>query len=154
MLMRFDPIRELDRLSQQLWRGLAPEASGATLAPMDAYRTGDTFVVELDLPGVDPGSIDVSVDGNVLNLTAYRHRHFDNDDDVVAAERLTGEFRRQLFLGDMLDTEHIAASYDAGVLRLELPVAERAKPRRIEVTAGAGELTVNFDAAENRRRCT
>ncbi|MET9518355.1 Hsp20/alpha crystallin family protein [Streptomyces sp. NPDC002994] len=132
MLMRTDPFRELDRLTQQL---LGTAAHPAAM-PMDAFREGDTFTVELDLPGIDPESIDLDVERNVLTVKAERGPSAPENTEVIVAERPTGSFSRQLFLGETLDTEHIDASYDAGVLRLTIPVAEQAKPRKISVSAG------------------
>lgn len=135
MLMRFDPFREIDRVFDQMWSG-----DRAASIPMDAFRHADSFVVHLDLPGVDPGSIDVSVEQNVLSITAQRHWQPVEGDQVVANERRQGTFSRQLFLGENLDTDQIHASYENGVLTLMLPVAERAKPRKVNVdTLAAGE---------------
>ncbi|NYE72921.1 Hsp20/alpha crystallin family protein [Microlunatus parietis] len=100
--------------------------------PMDAWREGDHFVVEFDLPGVDPGSIDLDVERNVLTVRAER-RLADQDVEIVASERPRGLFSRQLILGDNLDLEHITAAYNGGVLRLQVPVAEKAKPRKISI---------------------
>jgi HSP20 family protein len=102
--------------------------------PMDAWRDGDTFVVELDLPGVDPESIDLDVERNVLTVRAERPGR-DGDSELIAAERPRGVFSRQLILGDTLDTERVAASYDAGVVTLRIPVAEQAKPRKITISS-------------------
>jgi HSP20 family protein len=132
MLMRTDPFRELDRLTQQV----LGTAARPTAMPMDAFRTGDTFVVELDLPGVEPESIDLDVERNLLTVKAERRPSADENAEVVIAERLTGSFSRQLFLGETLDTERIDASYEAGVLRLRIPVAEQAKPRKIAISGG------------------
>ncbi len=132
MLMRFDPFRELDQVAQQVLR---PTVRAG--APMDAYRHGDAFVVQFDLPGVDPSSIDLTVEKNVLSVTATRQRSFGEGDEVLVAERPQGEFRRQLFLGEQLDTENIAADYDNGVLTLRLSVAEQAKPRKVEISKGS-----------------
>ncbi|GAB3216602.1 molecular chaperone Hsp18 [Kineococcus gypseus] len=126
--MRTDPFRELDRLTQQV---LGTSARPAVMA-MDAWRSGDEFVVEFDLPGVDPSSVDLDVERNVLTVKAQRPVH-EGTEEMIAAERPRGVFSRQLILGDNLDTEHIAASYRSGVLTLRVPVAERAKPRRIAV---------------------
>jgi HSP20 family protein len=130
MLMRTDPFRELDRLSQQVFGTQARPA----VMPMDAWRDGDTFVVELDLPGVNPDSIDLDVERNVLTVKAERPGR-DDDTELIAAERPRGVFSRQLILGDTLDTERVAASYDAGVLTLRIPVAEQAKPRKIRISS-------------------
>ena len=130
--MRFDPFRDLDRA----WEQLAAQQAGrqARSFPMDAYRRGDDFVVHFDLPGVDPASIDVSVDRNILTVTAERRYGEHTEDEVLVSERPQGTFTRQLMLGDQLDTERIQAGYDRGVLTLTIPVAERAKPRKVEIT--------------------
>jgi HSP20 family protein len=134
MLMRTDPFRELDRLAQQVFSTAARPAA----MPMDAYRAGDDLVVHFDLPGIDPESIELDVERNVLNVRAERTSPAPEDAEVLVAERPAGTFTRQLFLGDTLDTDHIDASYDAGVLTLRIPVAEAAKPRRIQITGGSG----------------
>jgi HSP20 family protein len=134
-LMRFDPFRELDRMAQLLTQ---PSGGLRQLTmPMDAYREGDQFVVRFDLPGVDPDSIDLTVERNVLTVRAERKWSPAEGQDVVVAERPQGTFTRQLFLGESLDTDRVGASYDRGVLTLRIPVAEQAKPRKVEVTAGA-----------------
>ena len=127
MLMRTDPFRELDRLTQQVFGSTGTPARPAVM-PMDAWRDGDTFHVEFDLPGVDPGSIDLDVERNVVTVRAERPTRA-SDAELIAAERPRGVFSRQLVLGDNLDTEHIAASYDSGVLTLQIPVAEQDKQR-------------------------
>jgi HSP20 family protein len=131
MLMRTDPFREFDRLAQQVLG--AGTTSRPAVMPMDAWREGDVFVIEFDLPGIAPDSLDIDVERNVLTVKAERPRR-NGDWETLAAERPTGLFSRQLVLGDNLDLEHIDAGYDAGVLRLRVPVAERAKPRKIEVS--------------------
>lgn len=132
MLMRTDPFRELDRLAQQVTGTINRPAA----MPIDAYRFGDTFVVHFDLLGVDRESIELTVERNVLNLHATRQRHSDENTELLIAERPHGTFSRQLFLGDSLDADHIDATYDDGVLTVRIPVAERAKPRKIQI---AGE---------------
>ncbi len=131
MLMRTDPFRELDRLTQQVFGTVARPA----VMPMDAWRDKDEFVVEFDLPGVSADSIDLDVEQNVLTVKAERPAR-DGDTEMLAAERPRGVFSRQLFLGESLDTDKMSASYQAGVLQLRIPVAERAKPRKIEVSSG------------------
>ena len=135
MLMRTDPFRELDRLTQQLF-GQNGTWSRPAVMPMDAYREGERFVVHFDLPGVDPSSIDVNVEHNVLTVKAERVSTYGEDVELQAAERPRGVFSRQLFLGETLDTARVEASYDAGVLTLRIPIAEKAKPRKIEITNG------------------
>jgi HSP20 family protein len=131
MLMRTDPFRELDRLAQIL--GNPGTVARPATMPLDAWRDGDVFVVELDLPGVDPSSIDVDVERNVLTVSAERPALGDQQ-ELLAAERPRGVFSRQLILGDTLDTDRVEANYEAGVLALRIPVAERAKPRKIDVS--------------------
>jgi len=133
MLMRTDPFRELDRLTQQVF-GTNGTLARPAVMPMDAWRDGDTFHVEFDLPGINPDSIDLDVERNVVTVKAERPAR-DGDAELIAAERPRGVFSRQLILGDNLDTEHIAASYDTGVLTLLIPVAEQAKPRKIAITS-------------------
>ena len=132
MLMRTDPFRELDRLTQQAL-GTSGTLARPSVMPMDAWRDGDTFHVEFDLPGVNPDSIDLDVERNVVTVKAERPPRA-SDADLIAAERPRGVFSRQLILGDNLDTEHIIAGYDGGVLTLRIPVAEKAKPRKISIT--------------------
>ena len=133
MLMRTDPFRDLDRFAQQML-GTDGTLARPSVMPMDAWRDGDTFHVEFDLPGVDPASIDLDVERNVVTVRAERPSRA-SDAELIAAERPRGVFSRQLVLGDNLDTEHIEASYDTGVLTLAIPVAEKAKPRKIEIKA-------------------
>lgn len=142
MLMRFDPFREIDRVFEQA-RGAIWQSS----MPMDAYRHGDRFVISLDLPGVNPGSIDVSVEQNVLTVSAERHWEPVEGDEVIASERRQGKFRRQLFLGDSVDTNAVHASYDNGVLSLTIPVAEHAKPHRIEVGSASTKEAITATAS-------
>ncbi|MDQ3152162.1 MAG: Hsp20/alpha crystallin family protein [Actinomycetota bacterium] len=137
MLMRTDPFRELDRLTQQLL-GQNGTWSRPAVMPMDAYRSGEEYVVHFDLPGVDSESIDLDVERNVLTVKAERKVTFADTDDVQVAERPRGVFSRQLFLAESLDTDHIDANYEGGVLTLRIPVAERAKPRKIEISGGGG----------------
>ncbi|MDP9420022.1 MAG: Hsp20/alpha crystallin family protein [Actinomycetota bacterium] len=135
MLMRFDPFRELDRLSQQAF---GTQGRPAVMA-MDAYRQGEQFVVHFDLPGVDASSIDLTVEKNVLTVTAERAWPREEGQDVIVSERAQGKFSRQLFLGEGLDSERIEASYDNGVLTVTVPVAEQAKPRKVEIGSSGGQ---------------
>ena len=138
MLMRTDPFRDLDRLTQQVLGTAARPA----IMPMDAWRDGDRFIVEFDLPGVDEDSLDLDVERNVLTVHA-RRPEVDAGREMVAAERPRGVFSRQLFLGENLDTDAIEASYGGGVLRLTIPVAEKAKPRRIQITSDNEKTAIN-----------
>lgn len=138
MLMRTDPFRDFDRLAQQLL-GVGTTSRPAVM-PMDAWREGDTFVLEFDLPGVRPETLDIDVERNVLTIKAERPAG-NGDWEMLASERPRGLFSRQLVLGDNLDLQQIEANYDAGVLSLRIPVAERAKPRKIEINSGSSEQT-------------
>ncbi len=138
MLMRTDPFRELDKLTSQVFGTPSRPAP----MPIDAYRSGDRFVVEFDLPGISVDSIDLTVERNVLTVHASRVRQDGDGKELVVSERPFGTFSRQLFLGETLDTDAIKATYTDGVLRLEIPVAEQAKPRKVEVQAGANQHVI------------
>lgn len=138
VLMRTDPFRDLDRWTQQV---LGTAARPAVM-PMDAWRDGDTFIVEFDLPGVNPDSLDLDVERNMLTVRAERPG-LDQDREMLSAERPRGVFSRQLFLGENLDIDKIDASYHDGVLRLTIPVAEKAKPRRIAINHDGKQTAIN-----------
>ena len=143
MLMRTDPFQEMDRLTRQLFGDPQPGTWARPVAmPLDAYRSGDEYIVAFDLPGVTPESIDVDIERNVLTVKAER-RPLDlgNDAQVQASERPLGVFSRQLILSDVLDSERIRAGYDNGVLVLRIPVLEKAKPRKVKVAVNTGEQT-------------
>ena len=129
MLMRTDPFRELEQLTQQV---LGTTARPAAM-PMDAWQEGEEFVVAFDLPGVEVDSVDIDVERNVLTVSAERRSPTDENTELIAAERPRGVFSRQLILGDALDADAVKAGYDAGVLTLRIPMAEKAKPRRIRI---------------------
>jgi len=129
MLMRTDPFRELDRLTQQVFGTAARPAA----MPMDAWQEGGEFIVAFDLPGVDIDSVDLNIERNVLTVRAERRDQTQPNVELVISERPRGVFSRQLILGETLDTDNVKASYDAGVLTLRIPVAEQAKPRKIEI---------------------
>ena len=132
-LVRSDPFRELDRLAQQVW-GLS-NGTRSLAMPMDAYRKGDSFLIQFDLPGIDAESIDLTVEDNVLTVKAERPTPpMSEGVEKLVAERVYGTFTRQVFLGDNLDTDKIEANYEQGVLTLSIPVAAHAKPRRIPIT--------------------
>ncbi|MEU8795759.1 Hsp20/alpha crystallin family protein [Streptomyces sp. NPDC048643] len=140
MLMRTDPFRELDRLAQQLTGETGTWTRPSTM-PMDAYREGEEYVIALDLPGVAKDAIDIDVERNMLTVKAERRPVAKADDvQMELSERPLGVFSRQLVLADTLDTERITAGYDAGVLTLRIPIAERAKPRKIAI-GGTSERT-------------
>ncbi|MFT4234246.1 MAG: Hsp20/alpha crystallin family protein [Microbacterium sp.] len=140
MAMFFDPLREFDRMTTELTSKLAPHM------PMDLHREGDHYVLSADMPGVDPGSVDIDVDGQLLTIRAERTPRTNDGVKWITRERPHGSYLRQLTLGQGIDTEGISASYDNGVLSVIIPVSERAKPRKIAVQASvptepAPELT-------------
>src|SRR3954468_4560700 len=135
MLLRWDPFREPDRLTEPAYRGLPQTA----VLPMDAYRQGESFVIHFDLPGADPETIDLTIEKNVLTVKAQRTWERTEGDEVVVAERRHGSFQRQLFLGETLDTDHVDARYDNGVLTVIIPLAERAKARKVDISVGHNE---------------
>ena len=146
MLMRTDPFREFDRLTQQAFGTKFRPA----VMPMDAYRQDDQFVVNFDLPGVDPSTIDLTVEKNVLSVSAERRWEAAEDVQIVASERPQGTFNRQLFLGEGLDADRVDASYDNGVLSVTIPVAEQAKPRKVAISAGGADpRTIEASATES-----
>ncbi len=148
MVMRFDPFRELDRLNQELVGAAQRRSSGM---PMDAYRQGDSFYIHFDLPGVDPDSIDLTIEKNVLTVRAERRFEVAPESEVLVAERPQGTYSRQLFLGETLDVDRIGASYDQGVLTLTIPVAEAAKPRRVQVSNTGSASAITTGATQSPR---
>ncbi|TXR99757.1 Hsp20/alpha crystallin family protein [Streptomyces sp. col6] len=143
MLMRTDPFREMDRIVQQL-SGTSGTWSKPSVMPMDAYRDGDAYVIAFDLPGVSTEAIDIDVERNMLTVKAERRPAAKADSvKMELSERPLGVFSRQIMLADTLDTEHIEADYDAGVLTLRIPIAERAKPRKISIRADAGPKQIS-----------
>jgi HSP20 family protein len=134
MLVRYDPFRELDRVTDQLFGsggGRSPQ-----WMPMDAVRRGHEVTLWFDLPGVATDSIDVTVERNVLTVKAERSWQPTEGDDVLARERPQGSVTRQVMLGESLDADNLEARYDAGVLTVTIPVAEQAKPRKVEIQSG------------------
>jgi HSP20 family protein len=146
VVMRFDPFRDLDRLAQQAFGGVVQVRS----IPMDAYRRGDAVFLHFDLPGIDPDTIDLTVEQNVLTVTAERLYERKECDQIIAKERLVGAFERQMFLGEHLDPDRLQASYEQGVLTIQIPVAPEAKPRRIEIRAGEGSTEPQMIEVEGK----
>jgi HSP20 family protein len=144
-VLRFDPFRDYDRLVAEQLAGLR---GAARSVPIDAYRRGDEFFVHLDLPGVDPDAIELTVEQNVLTIRAERRFDLEEGDEPAISERPQGTFTRQLMVGESLDTDSLEADYDQGVLTLRIPVAAAAKPRRVQVTkSGGGQQIVEGQAA-------
>ncbi len=143
-LMRFDPFRELDRWAEQAVAG----ARAARTFPMEAFRRGDQFIVALDAPGMKGSDIDVTVERNVIEITARRRPLRQEGDELIVDERPQGEFRRQLFLGDNLDPNKMTAACENGVLTLTIPVSEQSKPRKVEInTADEGQQAIRAESA-------
>jgi HSP20 family protein len=140
-VLRFEPSREFDRLAEQMFS--AGLRGTPRSVPMDAYRRGEQFLIHLDLPGVDADAIELTVEQNVLTVRAERRFEPEEGDEPVVSERPQGTFTRQLLLGESLDTDRLEADYDQGVLTLRIPVAEQAKPRRVQVTkSGSGQRSI------------
>ncbi|HET7899539.1 MAG TPA: Hsp20/alpha crystallin family protein [Candidatus Nanopelagicales bacterium] len=148
-VLRFDPFRELDRMTEQMLGVPAGSARAPRFMPMDLYRSGDHYVLHADLPGVDPGSVDVSVDNGTLTIRAQRSGRTEDGVEWLASERFTGSYMRQLALGDGIDADAIHATYENGVLTLTLPLAARAKPRRIDI-AVTGDAPVVVGETEQQ----
>jgi HSP20 family protein len=138
LAMYFDPFRDFHRLAA----GLLDSAQGPRFMPIDLYREGDHYILNADLPGVDPGSVDLDVDGQLLTIRAERTARGDHNGKWLAHERPNGSFLRQLNLGDGIATENISANYSNGVLSVMIPVSERAKPRKVAITANGGSTSV------------
>ena len=137
MLMRFEPFREMDRITEELL-----SQRRARPIPVDAYRRGNEFKIHRDLPGVDPGSVDVDVDNGTLTISAHRTARSDGSVQWLTNERFFGSYRRQLSLGEGVDTTAISATYENGVLTVTIPMAERAKPRKIDIAHGGGQRSI------------
>lgn len=142
MAMLFDPFRDLDRVASSL----LDSRQGPRLMPIDLHKDGDLYILNADLPGIDPGSVDVDIDGQVLTIRGERTAR-SGDVKWLAHERPTGSFLRQLNLGDGIDTENISANYDNGVLSVMIPVSEKAKPRKIAVKSADSEAPVEVSAS-------
>jgi HSP20 family protein len=145
MLIRFDPLREVDRLANQAWGQRRP-GSGFSM-PVDVYRAGDEFVALIDVPGVSPESIEITADEHVLTVKAQRSETHESADKLVT-ERRTGTFTRQLRLGDGLDVDRVQASYENGVLKVTIPVAEKAKPRKVQISVTPANQAEPTELAE------
>jgi HSP20 family protein len=140
-LMRFDPFRELDRFGEQVLAG----SRAMRTMPMEAFRSGDEFIVALDVPGVEPADVELTVERNVVTIRVTRRPVRREGDDLLVDERMTGEFSRQLLLGDNLDSSRLEAGVDKGVLTLKIPVAEASKPRRVEIESSGGRQSVGTE---------
>lgn len=148
-MLRFDPFRDLDRMTEQLLGVPSGTARAPRFMPMDVYRSGDHYVLHADLPGVDPGSVDVGVENGTLTIRAQRSERSEEGVQWIASERFTGTYQRQVALGEDVDAERISATYANGVLTVTLPVAERAKPRRIDIAVEDGTTKIEGDSARS-----
>ncbi|GAA5081806.1 Hsp20/alpha crystallin family protein [Nocardia iowensis] len=141
-VLRFDPFHDIDTVARQLLGEAVGSARAPRFMPMDLFKAGDHYVLNADLPGVDPGSVDVSVDNGTLTLRAQRSAPSEEGVQWIASERFSGNYLRQVSLGDNVDAEKISAAYNNGVLSVTIPIAERAKPRRIEISGGSSQKTI------------
>ena len=148
-MLRCDPFRYRARMPAQRPGAAAGPRRAPRFMPMDLYRSGDHYVLHADLPGIDPGSVDVHVDNGTLTIRAERSSRSEQDVQWLTSERFTGTFQRQLSLGEGIDTDAISATYDNGVLSVTIPVAEKAKPRRIQVTGHSNSRQV-IEAGEQK----
>ena len=146
-MLRFDPFSDIDAMARGLLNQSGTSRSPRFM-PMDLYKVDDHYVLTADLPGVDPGSVDVSVDNGTLTLTAHRSARSEDSVQWLASERFFGTYRRQLSLGEGIDPTKISATYENGVLTVTIPLAERAKARRIEVTHSAGAKSIQPTTVE------
>jgi HSP20 family protein len=137
MAVFFDPFRELDRVAANLM----DTTQGPRLMPIDLYRDGDHYILNADLPGIDPGTVDVDVDGQLLTIRAERTVRSQEGVKWLAQERPSGSFLRQFTLGEGIDGAKISANYDNGVLSVMIPVTERARPRKVAITSGGSGST-------------
>lgn len=133
MLMRLDPFQDVER-----WMRQSPAMQRAGIMPMDAYRHGDHYVMHFDVPGVEAGSIELTVDKDMLTVSAQRSWEPSDGDEPLVSERFQGKYTRRVVLGDALDLDSVEAHYDKGVLTVTIPVAESAKPRKVQITSAAG----------------
>lgn len=147
-MLRFDPFHDIDAVARQLLGSPAGTARAPRFMPMDLFKAGDHYVLNADLPGVDPGSIDVNVDNGTLTLRAQRSLPSEEGVQWIASERFAGSFMRQLSLGDGIDADAIAATYENGVLSVTIPIAEKAKPRRIEVGRAGAQKVIDPQVVE------
>jgi HSP20 family protein len=141
-VLRFDPFRDFDRMTEQLLGVPSGTARTPRFMPMDLYRSGDHYVLHADLPGIDPGSVDVNVENGVLTIKAQRSERTDEAVQWISSERFTGAYMRQLSLGEGIDADKISATYANGVLTVTMPVAERAKPRRVSIDVHDSTTTI------------
>lgn len=147
-VMRFDPFRDFDRLAEQMLSPASGTGRAPRFMPMDVYREGDRFILYVDLPGVDADSIDVDVDSGMLSIRAERGAPNGEGQDWILSERYAGSYMRQLTLGDGIDPDAISADYSAGVLTVTIPVAEKAKPRKISVSGTGGGTAITASSED------
>ncbi|MEU4342669.1 Hsp20/alpha crystallin family protein [Nocardia sp. NPDC023852] len=150
-MLRFDPFHDIDTVARQLLGETAGTARAPRFMPMDLFRAGDHYVLNADMPGVDPGSIDVSVDSGTLTLRAQRTVSSEEGVQWIASERFAGTYMRQLSLGGNVDADKINATYNNGVLSVTIPIAERAKPRRIEISGGSQPKTIEAQSGQSSK---
>jgi HSP20 family protein len=148
-VLRFDPFSDLDALTRGLLTGQAGTNRTPRFMPMDLCKIDDHYVLTADLPGVDPGSVDVNVDNGTLTISAHRTARSEDAIQWLANERFFGTYRRQLALGEGIDASAISATYENGVLTVTIPLAERAKPRKVDVAHGGSQRSIETTSADS-----
>ncbi|KKW66638.1 Hsp20/alpha crystallin family protein [Mycolicibacterium elephantis] len=148
-MLRFDPFSELDALTRSLLTSQTGSNRSPRFMPMDLCKIDDHYLLTADLPGVDPGSVDVNVDNGMLTISAHRTARSEDGAQWLTSERFFGTYRRQLALGEGIDTDAISATYENGVLTVTIPLAERAKPRKIEVAHGSAPKSIEATTVES-----
>lgn len=148
-MLRFDPFSDLDVVTRSWLNNQTGSNRSPRFMPMDLCKIDDHYVLTADLPGVDPGSVDVNVDNGTLTVSAHRTARSEDSAQWLASERFFGKYQRQLSLGDGVDTEAISATYENGVLTVTIPVAERAKPRRIEIAHSGSQRAIKPNTVDS-----
>lgn len=148
-MLRFDPFSELDALTRSLLTSQTGSNRSPRFMPMDLSKIDDHYLLTADLPGVDPGSVDINVDNGMLTISAHRTARSEDGAQWLTSERFFGTYRRQLALGEGIDTDAISATYENGVLTVTIPLAERAKPRKIEVAHGSAPKSIEATTVES-----
>jgi len=147
-VLRFDPFGDLDLLTRGLLNGQSGSNRSPRFMPMDLCKVDDHYLLTADLPGVDPGSVDLDVDGGTLTISAHRTARSEDSVQWLTNERFFGTYRRQLSLGEGVDSSAISATYENGVLTVVIPLAERAKPRKVQITAGTSQTPIEANTVD------
>ncbi|MCV7419191.1 Hsp20/alpha crystallin family protein [Mycobacterium yunnanensis] len=147
-MLRFDPFGDFDVLTRGLVNAQTGSNRSPRFMPMDLCKVGDHYLLTADLPGVDPGSVDIDVDGGTLTISAHRTARSEDSVQWLTNERFFGTYRRQLSLGDGVDASAISATYENGVLAVTIPIAERAKPRKVQIAHGGDRTSIEANTVD------